>query len=157
MTAAGPVAQFSRTESEIVAAQYQAWVYPQPVSDMAKAVTKGEYWDLTDPSLFRRKLWPRRIEPDDLTILIAGCGTDQAACYAATNPNSKVVGLDLSEASLGHEAYLKRKHGLDNLELFCLSLGDVGTLGGRSILSYAQAYCIICRIRLPACAACAMS
>ena len=46
-----------------------------------------------------------------------------------TNPNSKVVGLDLSEASLGHEAYLKHKHGLDNLELFRMSLGDVGSLG----------------------------
>jgi SAM-dependent methyltransferase len=129
MTAAAPVAQFSRTESEIVAAQYQAWVYPQPIPDMVQAVAKGEYWDLTDPALFRRKLWPRKIEPDDLTILVAGCGTNQAACYAVTNPNSKVVGLDLSEASLGHEAYLKHKHGLDNLELFRMSLGDVGLLG----------------------------
>ena len=41
MTAAAPVAQFSRTESEIVAAQYQAWVYPQPVADMAQAVAKA--------------------------------------------------------------------------------------------------------------------
>ena len=129
MSAAVPVAQFSRTESEIVAAQYRAWVYPQPVADMAQAVAKGEYWDLTDPSLFRRKLWPRRIEPDDLTILIAGCGTNQAACYAVTNPNCKVVGIDLSETSLGHEAYLKHKHGLENLELFRMSLGDVGSLG----------------------------
>jgi SAM-dependent methyltransferase len=129
MTAAAPVPQFPRTESEIVAAQYRAWAYPRPISEMAQAVAKGEYWDLTDPSLFRRKLWPRKIEPDDLTILIAGCGTNQAACYAVTNPNSKVVGLDLSEASLGHEAYLKHKHGLDNLELFRMSLGDVGSLG----------------------------
>ena len=128
MSIAAPVAEFSRTESEIVAAQYRAWVYPQPVSDMAQAVAKGEYWDLTDPSLFRRKLWPRRIEPDDLTILIAGCGTNQAACYAVTNPHCKVVGVDLSEASLGHEAYLKHKHGLENLELFRMSLGDVGSL-----------------------------
>jgi SAM-dependent methyltransferase len=129
MTAAAPMAQSSRTESEIVAAQYHAWAYPQPVPDMAQAVAKGEYWDLSDPSLFRRKLWPRKIEPQDLTILIAGCGTNQAACYAVTNPNSKVVGLDLSEASLGHEAYLKHKHGLDNLELFRMTLGDVGSLG----------------------------
>jgi SAM-dependent methyltransferase len=129
MSAAAPVAQFSRTESELVAAQYRAWVYPQPIANMAQAVAKGEYWDLTDPFLFRRKLWPRRIEPDDLTILIAGCGTNQAACYAVTNPSCKVVGIDLSEASLGHEAYLKHKHGLENLELFRMSLGDVGSLG----------------------------
>jgi hypothetical protein len=55
MSAADPVAQFSRTESEIVAAQYRAWVYPQPVADMAQAVATGQYWDLSDPSLFRRK------------------------------------------------------------------------------------------------------
>jgi SAM-dependent methyltransferase len=129
MSAGDPVAQFSRTESEIVAAQYRAWVYPHPVVDMAQAVATGEYWDLTDPSLFRRKLWPRNIEPDDLTILIAGCGTNQAACYAVTNPNCKVVGSDLSETSLGHEAYLKHRHGLKNLELFHMVLGDVGSLG----------------------------
>jgi SAM-dependent methyltransferase len=129
MSPAVPVAEFSRTESELVAAQYRAWVYPQPVADMAQAVAKGEYWDLTDPSLFRRKLWPRRIEPDDLMILIAGCGTNQAACYAVSNPNCKVAGIDLSEVSLRHEAYLKHKHGLENLELFRMSLGDVGSLG----------------------------
>jgi SAM-dependent methyltransferase len=129
MTAAAPVSQSSRTGTEIVAAQYQAWVYPRPVADMTEALAKGEWWDLFDPSLFRRKLWPRNIEPDDLTILIAGCGTNQAAGYAVTNPNSKVVGVDLSEASLGHEAYLKHKHGLDNLELFRMSVGDVGSLG----------------------------
>jgi 2-polyprenyl-3-methyl-5-hydroxy-6-metoxy-1,4-benzoquinol methylase len=30
---------------------------------------------------------------------------------------------------LGHEAYLKHKHGSDNLELFRMTLGDVGSLG----------------------------
>jgi hypothetical protein len=67
MTSAAPVAQCSRTASDIVAARYQAWVYPEPVSDMAEAVANGQYWDLTDPSLFRRKLWPRKIEPEYLS------------------------------------------------------------------------------------------
>src|SRR4051794_35484744 len=70
--------QTARTESEIVAVQYQSWVYPAPVQDMAEAVAGG-YWDRSDPSLFRRKLWPRKTEPDDLEILVAGCGTNQAA------------------------------------------------------------------------------
>jgi hypothetical protein len=73
MTKILPHAPGSRTESEIVAAQYQAWVYPAPVRDMAEAIAGG-YWDLSDPSLFRRKLWPRKTEPDDLEILVAGCG-----------------------------------------------------------------------------------
>ena len=120
--------QTARTESEIVAAQYQSWVYPVPVQDMAEAVAGG-YWDRSDPSLFRRKLWPRKTEPDDLEILVAGCGTNQAACYAFNNRHCRVVGLDLSDAALGHEAYLKQKHGLNNLDLFRMSLGDVASLG----------------------------
>ena len=121
--------QASRTtESEIVAAQYRAWVYPAPVQDMAEAVAGG-YWDLSDPSLFRRKLWPRTTEPDDLDILVAGCGTNQAACYAFNNRGCRVVGIDLSESSLGHEAYLKQRHGLENLELARVSLGDAVSLG----------------------------
>ena len=120
--------QVSKTESEIVAAQYQSWVYPAPVQDMAEAVAGG-YWDRSDPSLFRRKLWPRKTEPDDLEILVAGCGTNQAACYAFNNRHCRVVGLDLSDASLGHEAYLKQKHGLNNLDLFRMGLDDAASLG----------------------------
>jgi SAM-dependent methyltransferase len=116
--------------SDIVAAQYQAWVYPQPFPDMAEAVAGG-YSDLCDPSLVRRKLWPRKIEPENLSILIAGCGTNQAAYYAFTNRNSQVVGIDISGPSLGHEAYLKQKHCLDNLELFHMSLDQVASLGRR--------------------------
>jgi SAM-dependent methyltransferase len=117
------------TESQIVARQYEAWVYPRPISDMAQAVATDDYWDLSDPSLVRRKLWPRKIEPDNLSILIAGCGTVQAAYYAFANPSSHVVGIDISAASLGHQAYLKQKHQLDNLELIHMSLGEIGSLG----------------------------
>jgi len=122
------MSQYPKTESDIVARQYQAWVYPQPIPDLAEAVARGEY-DPTDPSLFRRKFWPRKIEPDNLSILVAGCGTNQAARFAFTNQNSQVVGIDVSDASLGHQAYLKQKHRLDNLELFHMSLGQIVSLG----------------------------
>jgi SAM-dependent methyltransferase len=116
------------TGSEIVARQYEAWVYPQPVPDLAEFLATGIF-DLADPAHFRRKLWPRKIEPDDLSILVAGCGTNQAAQYAFTNRNSQVLGIDISTTSLEHEAYLKQKHHLDNLELRQLSLAQVGSLG----------------------------
>jgi SAM-dependent methyltransferase len=121
--------EFANTESEAIAEQYEAWVYPQPVPDMADAVANKGYWDLSDPALFRRKLWPRNVEPDDLDILIAGCGANQAAYYALQNPGCRVVGVDLSRASLDHEAHLKEKHGLGNLELRHMSLGNVASLG----------------------------
>ena len=121
------LSEYLRTESDLVARQYKAWVYPQPVEDMSEFVKTT--FDLSDPSLFRRKLWPRKIEPDNLSILIAGCGANQAAHYAFTNPISQVLGIDVSDSSLGHEAYLKQKHRLDNLELLQMSLGEIGSLG----------------------------
>ena len=116
-----------RTESELVARQYKDWVYPEPIQDISEFVRR--VYDLSDPSLFRQKLWPRKIEPENLSILIAGCGANQAAHYAFTNPNSHVLGIDVSDSSLGHEAYLKQKHRLDNLELLHMSLGEIGSLG----------------------------
>jgi hypothetical protein len=85
------------TKNEIVARQYEAWVYPQPVLDLAEFLATK--FDLTDPAYFRRKLWPRKIESDNLNILVAGCGTNQAALYAFTNPNSQVLGIDISTTS----------------------------------------------------------
>jgi SAM-dependent methyltransferase len=122
-----PLSEDLRTESELVARQYKDWVYPQPIQDISEFVRR--VYDLSDPSLFRRKLWPRKIEPDNLSILIAGCGANQAAHYAFTNPNSQVLGIDVSDSSLAHEAYLKQKHRLDNLELLHMSLGEIGSLG----------------------------
>ncbi len=98
----------TRVESKIVARQYQAYVYPQPIADMAEAVAAG-YFDYSDPSLFRRKFWPRKTEPDNLSILVAGCGTNQAAYFAFANRSSHIVGIDISEPSLGHEAYTKSR------------------------------------------------
>ncbi len=48
---------------------------------------------------------------------MAGCGTAQAAHYAVRWPNARVVGIDVSAASLAFTQELKRKHSLDNLEL----------------------------------------
>ena len=48
-------------KDELVARQYKDWVYPQPIPDISEFVK--QYYDLSDPSLFRRKLWPRKIEP----------------------------------------------------------------------------------------------
>lgn len=113
--------------SPIVAKQYSAYVYPLPVADLEEYVKSGQY-DLSDPSLFRRKIWPRKVEPDNLDILIAGCGTIQAATYAYRNPQCRVVGIDISKPALEHQQFLKEKHKLDNLELHYMSLGDVAKL-----------------------------
>jgi SAM-dependent methyltransferase len=115
--------------ADAVARQYDRWVYPRPLADLAESVGSGEYWDLFDPSRFRRKLWPRNIEPRALSILIAGCGANQAAYFAFTNRASHVLGIDISETALDCEARLKQKHGLDNLELLHMRLDGLATLG----------------------------
>jgi SAM-dependent methyltransferase len=38
-------------------------------------------------------------------------------------------GIDLSQSSLAHETFLKEKYRLDNLQLHCLDILDVGRLG----------------------------
>lgn len=116
-------------EHDPVAAQYESWVYPKPILDMAEAVTRRKYFDVSDPAVLRRTFWPKKVEPDELDILIAGCGANQAAYYAFTNPESRVVGIDVSGASLAHEQYLKEKHNLHNLELHLLSLEQAVSLG----------------------------
>jgi SAM-dependent methyltransferase len=115
-------------DNDPVAAQYESWVYPEPIADLAEAIAQRGNFDVSDPSLVRRKLWPKRVEPDDLDILIAGCGANQAAHYAFQNPTARVVGVDISEASLAHEHVLKQKHDLRNLELYRLDLEEVGSL-----------------------------
>jgi SAM-dependent methyltransferase len=101
---------------DAVQAQYEAWVYPSPIPDIAEAMATG-FYAADDPALVRRKLWPRNVEPDALEILVAGCGSSQAAIYAFTNPDCHVVGIDISESSLDHQRHLKAKHQLDNLDL----------------------------------------
>ena len=116
-------------ENDPVAAQYESWVYPKPIMDLAEAVAKRGYFDVGDPADVRRKLWPKKVEPDALDILIAGCGANQAAYIALRNPEARVVGIDVSEASLAHEKYLKQKHDLRNLELYRLNLEHAASLG----------------------------
>src|SRR5215210_7057495 len=101
--------------STLVARQYEAFAYPEPFAALAEEVAKG-YFQIGDPSLYGPVLWPRGKPDCPLRILVAGCGTVQAAYAAYANPEDQVVGIDLSEASLAHERYLQDKHGLKNLK-----------------------------------------
>ncbi|HPB75335.1 MAG TPA: methyltransferase domain-containing protein [Chromatiaceae bacterium] len=116
-----------RQQDDIVARQYEAWVYPPPIHDMVDAITQG-YYEYADIQAGGPIFWPRRRDFNDLDILIAGCGTNQAAYTALRNPSSRVVAIDISQSSLSHSQYLKDKHGLDNLEVRHLDLMAVASL-----------------------------
>jgi SAM-dependent methyltransferase len=113
--------------ADIVSRQYERWTYPPPITDLTAWLNSN--WEWFDPSHAHRILWPDREYKPDTDILIAGCGTNQAAVLAYTNPNAKVVAVDISQASLDHQQFLKEKHGLWNLELHLLPIEELSTLG----------------------------
>ncbi len=114
--------------TEIVAQQYTAYRYPQPIDDLAKAIGGGGV-DLSDPLHFHLRYWPDRPYRPDMRILVAGCGTNQAAHIAFTNPGASVLGIDLSGPSLAHQKFLQEKHGLKNLRLRQLDIMRAGEIG----------------------------
>lgn len=113
--------------ADIVSRQYHRWLYPHPIADLEAWTTAN--WEWFDPVHSHRILWPDREYRPDLDILIAGCGTNQAAIFAFTNRAAKVVAIDISRPALDHQQYLKDKHGLANLELHLLPIEELATLG----------------------------
>ena len=113
--------------ADVVSRQYERWRYPQPIQDLEAWLVNN--WQWYDPVHAHRVLWPDRDYRPDLDILIAGCGTNQAAVFAYTNPAAKVVAIDISQPSLDHQQYLKDKYGLWNLELHLLPVEELPTLG----------------------------
>ena len=72
--------------------------------------------------------WPNGAYKPELDILVAGCGTNQAAVLAYNNPQAKIVAIDVSQASLSHHRYLLDKYNMKNLELHLLPIEDVRQL-----------------------------
>ena len=109
--------------ADLVAQQYQKWQYPEPIQNLETWLSSS--WQWFDPSHAHRILWPDRPLNPELDILIAGCGTNQAAVFAYTNRAAKVVAVDVSQPSLDHSKYLKDKYSLKNLELHLLPIEEV--------------------------------
>jgi SAM-dependent methyltransferase len=106
---------------------YERNPYPAPLTSL------DEHRELYRNAERRRAhfhlLWPDRPYQEGGDILVAGCGTSQAARYALSEPRSRVTGIDISQASLKYTDDLKRKYGLGNLELRQLSVESVAELG----------------------------
>jgi len=113
-------------ENPLVKKQYEDWVYPEPVNDLLLYKKAGRYQP-EDPSHAFHIYWPKRAKTP-IRILVAGCGTYQAAVIALNNPESTVTAIDISAASLGFTKMLKEKHTLHNLDIKELSLLQVERL-----------------------------
>lgn len=101
-------------------------MYPQPILDIPAWL--NDNWQWFDPSHAHRIFWPDRAYKPDMDILVAGCGTNQAAILAHTNPDARILAIDISKPSLDHHAFLQERHALANLELRLLPIEDVGKL-----------------------------
>jgi SAM-dependent methyltransferase len=112
--------------ADIVARQYERWRYPEPIHDLEAWVENN--WEWFDPQHACRMLWPDRPYKPGLDVLIAGCGTNQAAVFAFTNPLAKVVAVDVSQPSLDHQQRLKEQYGLANLTLHLLPIEELPAL-----------------------------
>ena len=112
--------------NDVVSNQYERFMYPQPILDLRGWLDNN--WQWFDPSHAHRIFWPDRDYKPALDILVAGCGTNQAAVLACTNPHATVVAIDVSQPSLDHHKYLKEKYVMKNLELHLLPIEEVGSL-----------------------------
>jgi SAM-dependent methyltransferase len=74
-------------------------------------------------------MWPAEQPRANQEILIAGCGTSQAASYALREPDARITAIDISDTSLRHTRDLQSKYNLENLELHQLSIERVEELG----------------------------
>lgn len=114
--------------SNSVRAFYESHPYPPPVKNLDGY---GKLWDYQRRRAELILFWPSQRYREERTILIAGCGTSQAAKYAMRWPRAKVVGIDVSASSVAFTQQLKRKYRLDNLEVRQLAVEDVAELGQR--------------------------
>jgi SAM-dependent methyltransferase len=105
---------------------YESHPYPPPVDDLD---AYRQAWDDDRRRADSHLFWPAEPYRDDRSILVAGCGTTQAAHYALRWPRARVVGIDVSASSIGFTQELKRKHSLGNLEVRQLAVERAHALG----------------------------
>src|SRR5687768_5887054 len=105
---------------------YTSHPYPPPLQNLERA---RALWE--DENVHRAEfhlLWPGQEYRADFDVLVAGCGTWQAAKFALTHPAARVVAIDVTSTSLQHTEALKQKYNLTNLETRQLPIENVNDL-----------------------------
>ena len=108
---------------------YESHPYPAPLRDLDRH--RELYRNPDRRRALSLLLWPTAEPRASREILVAGCGTSQAATYALREPDARVTAIDISETSLRHTRELQQKYGLRNLELHRLAIEEAGELGKR--------------------------
>jgi 2-polyprenyl-3-methyl-5-hydroxy-6-metoxy-1,4-benzoquinol methylase len=113
--------------AEEVRAFYESHPYPKPLGDLDRH--RELYRNPARHRAWSLLLWPTEKPSANREILVAGCGTSQAAIHALREPGANVTAIDISETSLRHTRELRQKYGLRNLDLHQLAIEEVGKLG----------------------------
>lgn len=120
--------------SDAIAQFYERHPYPPPISDLDGYRTA---WTAEHRREATLRLWPDGSAAEARTILVAGCGTSQAAKHAVRYPDAHVVGIDVSQRSIDETRRLIERHDLTNVEVHRLPIEQVGDLGA----SFDQVVC----------------
>ena len=126
MSHAGPEKNLPINAARAVRAFYEGIPYPEP---LARLDVRDSYRDPNRRRALFHRIWPQDRPGSRQEILVAGCGTSQAAQYALREPDSHVTAIDISETSLRHTRNLQQQHDLANLELHRLPLEHIEELG----------------------------
>jgi len=106
---------------------YDRYPYPRPIDNLEnyQRLWQDQQRRHADFHLF----WPAKPYKEDQSILVAGCGTSQAAKHALRWPGAQVTGIDCSATSVRHTKDLKDKYNLNNLQVHQLGIERVSDLG----------------------------
>ena len=115
--------------AEKVRAFYDSHPYPAPITNLDRH--RDLYRNADRQRALSLLLWPTEKAREKQEILIAGCGTSQAAAHALRQPDARITAIDVSETSLRYTRNLQQRYGLRNLELRRLAIEQVQELGGQ--------------------------
>jgi len=108
---------------------YERMPYPAPLTNLDRHLEL--YRNPERRRALFHLMWPTEKPHGNQTILVAGCGTSQAATIALREPDAQVTAIDISETSLRHTRNLQRQYKLENLELLYEWLERCGMSFGR--------------------------
>src|SRR6516164_5882340 len=106
---------------------YESHPYPAPLGDLDRH--RELYRNLDRRRAASLTLWPNEKQRANRGILVAGCGTSQAAIHALREPDARVTAIDISETGLRHTRDLQQRYDLQNLDLHRLAIEQVEELG----------------------------
>lgn len=116
-------------ELERIRRQFDFGPYPRiPLDKFPKDETNSLFiHDVTTPYYLA---YQTVVNPKDLVILDAGCGSGyKSLLLAMANPGAKIVGIDLSEASVHMARERLAFHQFENVEFHTLTIEEVPGLG----------------------------